>query len=276
MELKNFPHLTVLKKSKKGVSSKDGRRIDIFELQLHLASEATLSLWAQHFREQYCLDSQIDLLRDGTGKSRRDFLLEYVFPSRTSKLGPAVRSGDFVEILVSDMLEHQYGYWVPRTRHSGKVVRDESPRGTDILGLKFASRVANGWSPQDVLLVCEAKGQLTGKKPQARLQDAVNDSVKDALRKSESLVAAKRRLLQENRIADARRIARFQDPLERPYLEHAGAAATFCSSVFDEGVIRATDCSQHPNQENIMLIVVHAATLMKFVNSLYERAADEA
>jgi hypothetical protein len=138
------------------------------------------------------------------------------------------------------------------------------------------SRVAKGWSPQDVLLVCEAKGQLSGKKPRSRLQDAVNDSVKDALRKSESLVAAKRRLLQEDRVADAKRIARFQDPLERPYLEHTGAAATFCSSVLDEDLIRATDCSQHPNQENIMLIVVHAATLMSFVHSLYERAANEA
>lgn len=269
-------HLTLLKKSTKAISTTDGKCIDVFELQLNSASEAALKVWAKHFRAQYCLDDELDNLREGSGKSRRDFLLEFVFPSATTRLGPAVRSGDFVEVLVSDVLETQYGYWVPRTRHSGKMVRDESPRGSDILGFKLVSDADGEWSSNDILMVCEAKGQLSGKLPKARLQDAVDDSVKDALRKSESLIAAKRRLLQLDRLVDAKRVARFQDPLARPHIEHAGAAATFCSSVFDEALIQATDCSQHPNHQSIMLVVIHAPTLMKFVHSLYERAADEA
>lgn len=69
---------------------------------------------------------------------------------------------------------------------------------------------------------------------------------------------------------------RFQDGLEVPYIRKSGAAAIFCSSVYDATKISKTDCTDHENAGNLMLIVVHSSALMAFVHALYERAANEA
>ncbi len=68
-------------------------------------------------------------------------------------------------------------YWVPRTRYCAKTVRDESTKGCDIIGLKL---FGNGTpTPRDELMLFEAKAQFSGDSAKPRLQDAVDDSVKD-------------------------------------------------------------------------------------------------
>ena len=99
--------------------------------------DAALTEWAKHFREHYCLDSEIDRLRSGTKKTRAEYLTDLVFPGESNDFGPATRSGDFAEILIADLLESQFGFWIPRTRYDDKLVRNESPKGTDVLGFKF-------------------------------------------------------------------------------------------------------------------------------------------
>jgi hypothetical protein len=117
---------------------------------------------------------------------------------------------------------------------------------------------------------------MSGAKPQPRLQVAVNHSAKDALRKSESLNAAKNRLLFDQRRVEALRVQRFQDPNDRPYKMLSCAAAMFCSTVFDPADIGLTNCSGHPNVGNMFLVIVHSKAFMKLVHALYKRAADEA
>lgn len=272
----SLSHLTWLKKVGKALSTSDGKAVDVWELVVDDKDDATMGAWATHFREHYCLDSKIDELLSGTGLSRAEYLTQLVFPSGDSKLGPGVRSGDFAEILLADILEDQFGFWVPRTRYADKSVRDESAKGTDVLGFKFVEENFLP-SPHDILLVAESKAQMSGVKAKPRLQDAVDDSAKDALRKSESLNAAKRRLLAEQRRPEALLVERFQDPIDRPYKMQSGAAAIFTSEVFDAANISSTtDCKAHPNAANLLLVVVHAQAFMKFVNALYERAANEA
>jgi hypothetical protein len=137
------------------------------------------------------VDSKIDELRSGTGLSRAEYLSTLVFPAADSQLGPAVRSGDFAEILIADLLEYQFGFWVPRTRYADKSIGDESSKGTDVLGFKFV-RDDLVPSAEDILVVAESKAQMSGAKAKPCLQAAVSDSAKDALRKSESRNAAKR------------------------------------------------------------------------------------
>ncbi|RSM28988.1 DUF1837 domain-containing protein [Aeromonas salmonicida] len=269
-------HTTWLKKTGAKVQTADGIAIAVYELNVDHTDGPALTMWAKHFREHYCLDAQIDRLRKGTRKSRAQYLTDLVFPDKLNDFGPATRSGDFAEILICDLLESQLGFWTPRTRYDDKLVRNESPKGADVLGFKFGGVGPSKPSKKDTLISFESKAQLSGKKAKARLQDAVNDSAKDVYRISESLNAMKRRLIARADDEGADRVERFQDGIEVPYLRMSGAAAIFCSSVYDSDLISKTDCTGHENVDNLMLVVVHSTTLMAFVHALYERAANEA
>ena len=130
-------HTAWLKLTKSSLKTADGIAVTVFELDIDHDDGPTFANWARHFREHYCLDSQIDRLRKGTKKSRAEYLRDLVFPDKSDDFGPATRSGDFAEILIADLLESQFGFWTPRTRYDYKLVRNESPKGTDVLGFKF-------------------------------------------------------------------------------------------------------------------------------------------
>lgn len=106
---------------------------------IHHGDEAILSAWAKHFRNHYCLDSQIDALRKGTPRSRTGYLTQIKFPDAAQAPGPSIRAGDFAEVLVTDYVEFAMRLWVPRTRYDHKVARNESTKGTDIIGFKFVA-----------------------------------------------------------------------------------------------------------------------------------------
>ena len=249
-----------------------GKIARIWQLAHH-NDKTTLSAWAKHYRNHYCLDSEIDDLKDGTGLSRCDYLCQYVFPDDTAAPGPSIRAGDFAEILVADFLEFKEGYWVPRFKYDDKAVRNESTKGADILGFKI---VSTDESPEDTLATFEAKAKLTGK-PANRLQDAVEASAEDFhVRKAESLNALKRRLIRSGRRNEAMKVRRFQDKVDRPYHEVSGAAAVFSESAYDYGLLSKTDSSTHPNQGELRLVVIKGKDLMALVHDLYRRAGDEA
>ncbi|CAI8900560.1 hypothetical protein EMIT0P253_30203 [Pseudomonas sp. IT-P253] len=159
-----LPHAAWLKKADHKVTTSDGVSVDVFELQIELSAAPILSAWAKSFRQHYCLDAQIDRLRRGTGKSCAEYLTDMVFPDESHDFGPATRSGDFAEILIADLLERQFGFWAPRTRYDDKLVRNESPKGTDVLAFKFHGASPSKPSRKDVLVSFESKAQLSGKK----------------------------------------------------------------------------------------------------------------
>lgn len=163
-----------------------GETCEVWELAV--PNDTTcLSEWANRFRQTYCSDSDIDILREGTGKSRAEYLLELVFPDKSTPPGPAIRSGDFAELLVSDYVEFVLGYWVPRGKYAEKGSRDESVKGVDIVG--FQCPDPRQPKTTDEMLAFEAKAQLSGGQYKNRLQVAVNDSDKDYLRAGETLAA---------------------------------------------------------------------------------------
>lgn len=271
------PYSAWLKKAEHSITTSDGNEIEVYELEIDLEAGLVLSAWAKHFREHYCLDSQIDRLRRGTNKSRAEYLRDLVFPDESEDFGPATRSGDFAEILIADLLESHFGFWVPRTRYDNKMVRNESPKGTDVLAFKFDGIGPSRPSTKDILISFESKAQLSGEKAKPRLQDAVIDSIKDVYRISESLNAMKRRLIDRQDEEGADRVERFQEGLDVPYVRMTGAAAVFCSSLYDPvHISKTTDCTSHENIKNLMLVVIHAKSLMKFVHALYWRAENEA
>jgi HamA len=266
-------HLAWLIDTRRVIETEDGGTVRILEL-LHQDDEQVLSAWAKHLRNHYCQDDQLDELRKGTRYSRAEYLQEIKFPDSASPPGPSIRAGDFGEVLVADYLEFILEYWVPRTRYDHKAIRNESTKGTDLIGFKLvAPREEN---PDDALALFEAKAQFTGGRPTQRLQAAVDGSAKDELRIAESLNAIKQRMLDLALCSEASTVERFQNPEDRPYSETYGAVALLSTSVLDEEDIRSTDTSAHPRPADLTLIVIHGNDLMTLVHELYRRAADEA
>jgi hypothetical protein len=230
--------------------------------------------WAKHFRNHYCLDKNIDNLILGTSLSRAEYLKTLKFPDSSNRPGPSIRAGDFAEILLADYLEFRLNYWVPRTKYSKKPTRNESVRGTDIIGFHFLTNGKN--SPKDALICFEVKTQFKSRQNHSRLQDAVDDSIQDERRKGEYLNAQKQWFLSENNNNDADRISRFQSRVDYPYLEYFGAAAMISSDLFNPQLISSTTIKDHPYSKNIKLIVIRSENFMSLVHELYRRAADEA
>lgn len=260
-------------RSTQRLSTVDHKSIELWEF-LHQPNERILSTWAQHFRNHYCRDSQIDLLIQGTGLSRADFLRDIKFPNPVTPLGRGIRSGDFSEILIADFIEFILGYWVPRTRYVYKTVRDESTMGNDVIGFKFATRSLN--SSRDTLVVFEVKAQFSTQRLRPRLQDAINGTINCDLKTAESLNAIKQNLLSRGKNVDALRVERFQNPEDLPYKLLKGAVAFIDSSIYDPQIISSSSTSDHPNKRQLRLFVFHGQQMLNLVDQLYRRAADEA
>jgi hypothetical protein len=266
-------HVGWLVNTGKTFTTADGKVVELWEFR-HKSDPLTITEWARHFRNHYCSDDEIDDLRSGTGLSRGDYLRKIVFPDPLVKPGPSIRAGDFAEIMVADYLEYLLNFWVPRTRYDSKAMRNISTAGSDVIG--FFVKKDGTPSPQDTLAVYEVKAQFSGVKPLARLQDAVDGSMKDLVRKSESLNAIKRRLLNRKLVSDAKRVERFQNAADRPYRQTFGAAALYSKKLLDGTVICATTCVPHPYRKQLKLVVIAGDSLMKLVRELYEAAANDA
>lgn len=266
-------HIKWLVNTGKKINTAAGKEVEVWEFRRQDDS-AALSAWAKHFRNHYCLDSEIDYWRKGIRCSRAEYLNRIKFPDESKAPGPSIRAGDFGEILVADFLEYLLGYWVPRTRYGDKTIRNESTKGCDIIG--FSIKDENTISPEDKLAIFEAKTQFSGTKPKPRLQDAVNGSAKDHVRKAESLNAIKQRLYVQGEIDDAGRIERFQNDVDYPHEEVYGAVALFEKNLFDVGLVKNTKTIDHPNPSYLFLIVIRGVDMMPLVHELYRRAADEA
>lgn len=266
-------HLAWLKKRRLTVKTADGKPLDVYAFK-HEDSGSILSALAKHLRNHYCLDTDIDILRSGTPHSRKEYLESLKFPDRTAAPGPSIRAGDFAEILIADFVEHNLNYWVPRTRYADKTVRNESTKGSDIIGFRILTEGRE--SADDSLALYEAKALFSATQKTSRLQDAIDDSAKDPLRKAESLNAIKQRLLNKSDLASAKKVERFQNPEDHPYVENYGAAALFSSDTIDFDIEKTTTTANHPARSRLHLVIVIGASMMDLTHSIYARAADEA
>lgn len=265
-------YLTHLSKDSYGIVSVDGDAIEAWTLSVP-AEETHLSDWAWHFRQNYCLDEELDDLREDTGLSRAEYLQSLVFPS-DGGFGPGVRAGDFAELLVSDYLEFILGYKVPRLKYADKTNPNESMKGVDVVG--FLCKDPTDPRTEDELLAFEVKARLSDNAYAGRLQDAINDSGSDFSRLAYTLNKAKRLLRARNDTAGARIVARFQNKADRPFKLRFGAGAVLSDSIYDTDLIATTTTAAHPHREDLQILVVHGEELMALVHALYRRSANEA
>lgn len=261
----------LVEEKKENITTADGKPIKVFSFNYDVSDDETMSAWAKHFRNHYCSDEIIDLLRNGTGLSRKDYLLTFKFPDKTGTPGPSVRSGDFSEILIADYFEFLLDYWIPRIRYSNKSNKNSSTMGSDIIGLRFFDK---NETEKDTIVVIESKASL--KSQRSSLQEAINHSTKDERRLAESLNAMKHRYINMGNKENAQKIVRFQNPTDKPYTMFYGAAALFSNETYNEESIRASDTSKHVDPHHLILLVIKGDNMMNLVHELYKRAADEA
>lgn len=266
-------YLNYLQKTADTLTTIDGRPIPVWELVV-ATDDPCFSDWASRFRQFYCLDAELDDLRQGTGKSRAEYLSDLVFPSRSENPGPAIRSGDFAELMISDFVEHVLCYWVPREKYGEKASPNESVKGVDILGFRIGELSSPSLS--DTLLLFEVKAQLTNTNYTGRLQTAIDDSSKDYIRAAFTLNATKRRLIKADRNEHAGIVQRFQNITDHPYTFRSGAAAVLSETAYDTVELQKSSTATHNNTNNLELLVVRGNELMSLVHTLYQRAADEA
>lgn len=251
----------------------DGHAIKVWEI-VHQPDDAVLSAWAQHIRRHYCADDEIDPMRKGPGLSRAEYLRRLKLPDKAKDFGPATRAGDFGEILIADFLEYILDYWVPRLRYDRKNTRNESTKGCDVIGIRVLN--PKKVSPKDVLIVFECKVQFSGKKAEARLQEAIAHNGKDFERLGESLNAMRQRFRDRKDEESGALIERFQDMEDRPYVAEWGAAAIFDGAVYDPTEIGKSEVKGHQHRASLQLVVMKGTDMMPLVHSLYEAAANEA
>jgi hypothetical protein len=264
-------HVAWLEDTGEFIETTDGRKAEIWVLQ-HVDDAEILSAWATHYRQHYCRDEDLaDLVAD-TGLSNADFLTTIKFPDAVAAPGPSTRAGDFGEILVSDFIEYILGYWCPRHgRFEDRENRNVPSNGTDVIGFKFAGEEQ---SPDDELLIIESKAGFR-KTTENRLQQAIDHSGKDLVREAMSLSTIKQRLLKIDR-DDALKVGRFQNQADRPFKRTNAAVAVLDDEIFDKMALDESDASDHPNRDNLRLIIIRGISMMDLVHALYERAANEA
>lgn len=244
------------------------KSVDIYELVLP-EDEVILNEWANHFRQNYCLDSEIDALRSGYDYTRTEYLERIKFPDRNDRLGRATRSGDFAELLIADYAEFVLDFFVPRTRYDRKINRNSSPQGSDMLAFKIGESI----SSNDELLVFEVKAQSSETSPKNKLQEAIDHSKKDVKRIAESLNAANQRLIDKGEYQNAEIVQRFQNSTDRPYRKKFAAAAVHSTYSFEVELLNESTTDEHADPE-MKLIVIYSNHLMETIHDLYRRAAE--
>jgi hypothetical protein len=263
-------HLEWLTETGESIVTSCGKNVPVYEFRYDAANNEVMSNWARHFRNHYCLDTDLPHLK--SPEQTNSEYLHLKFPDRAGA-GPSIRAGDFSEILVADYLHFLREYYVPRTRYDRKIIGNESSKGSDVIGFKTMLGESNR---NDELVVYEVKARLSENKVKNVLQDAIDHSSKDQTRLADSLNAIKQRLYDKNDIAGVEVVARFQRNVDAPYKTRFGAAAVITETSYCPESLAESSSDDHVSQDELEMIVIKGQQLMPLVHDLYERAANEA
>ena len=251
--------------SEESIHTDEGKEIKVFHLNIQDNPEI-FEEWAKQFRRNYCSDDMLQHMKSAMGRSASEYLLENKLPSKSS-----TKSGDFGEILASDYLQYFKNYFVPRTRFNSRINKDMPTPGTDALGYSFDPH-----NPDKAeVIVIEVKSSASEKcdeKAKKKLQEAIDNSQKDFIRFSTSIVASYEKLHSLNQ-DEAEILYRFLNLTDKPFKVTYGAIAVHSNDSYDLEVIKKVTTKEHRDSEKIQMIVIHSEKLMDFINKLYLKAS---
>lgn len=192
--------------------------------------------------------------------------MQSIIPQGKSRQSKALKSGDFGEILTTDIREYLLGECALRGKQNGKATADQPVTGSDIVTCKIQD--FDNFSTDDELYVSEVKTTIS-KSDYSVLEKAAAGSGIDKLRISETLVFLKRRYDLLGYCDLSKAAYRFFKKAEIPCKEYyQGSGITIDSTLNDENII-ATLSDVYSVTE---MLFVRGQKLKGLVDCLYERA----
>lgn len=249
------------------VTLADGTHIPCYRLD-HTKDEDILNEWAIHLRRHYESDESLAESIIDLGLPTAEYLRDYVLPG-TDNLAAACRSGDFTEILVSDLFEFIHHYNVPRCKQQNRANKDRSTQGTDIVGYHYANPDGTA-SEKDELIAVEVKGRLTAGTYDV-LKKAANDSQEDEFRLATTLNFYRKQLKGSGNLIEAQRIARFQQKSETQFrIRYLGVGVTSIGQLKNDAIpdYSSADLMLNTGHE---IFFIHGEKLMTLAHDLYAR-----
>lgn len=229
-------------------------------------SDDVLDKWALHLRRHYISDN---ILKHRV--MARQTTSDQYLPLRVVPNIPSIRSGDFAEILISDVLQYLYGLVVPRYKQCNRKDKNASEHGSDVIAYQLKN--VNGKSTSDKLFVFEVKSNAskTGDTEFIKtVKKATKDSKKDPNRVPMTLQYMIDEATDVNDQTTQKNLQRFTDMGGSPYQKIFGSAVA-TSHVKPIDVLSCKTPTDVGLSAFSPLIVVHASKLMDLVNSLYGR-----
>lgn len=244
---------------------KDGTKIYCWRLDWS-CSDKVLDEWALHLRRHYISD---DILENRV--TVRQTTPDQYLPLRVVPDIPSIRSGDFAEILISDVLQYLYGLVVPRYKQCNRKDKNASEHGSDVIAYQLKN--LNGASALDKLFVLEVKSNASKTSDEELIKTvkkATKDSEKDPNRVPMTLQYMIDEAIDVNDQTTQKNLLRFTDMGGSPCKKIFGSAVA-TSHIKPIDALSGKAPSDVGLSANSPLIVVHASKLMDLVNSLYGR-----
>lgn len=232
--------------------------------------------WALHVRRHYVRDDILaeyceDEDRDLDVIVRKDFL-----PDKATTI-----SGDFGEVLLSDILQFKEGYEVPRYKQVHRANRNMSDPGVDVLAYRISDSIP--YDPNDELVTVEVKTRATYEKDvlSKALMAAGTDVQKDHARIAMTLEMYKKRSSHARDKRAKKEVDRFMKKSEKPY-KHVLAMAVVVGAEdlrAENSKLQIARNSQIYDDEKRKILrfetvdrvyVVHKGELMKLIHSIYD------
>lgn len=259
----------------KKLKTSTGKYIDVYKLDNKNLNENVLNEWALGLRSNYVEEELIESYMQGTGLTKKEYLERNIFPSSNNSIGAATMSGEFGEILVYDLINYNWKYYVTRTRYLDKINPNMPLSGTDVIGYMIDD--IKHPNVNDNLLVAEVKTRSSINSKKMSLEDnplksAILDSNKDRIRIGESLNAEKRRLITRHRYKDAKIVQRFQNKTDNPFNTEFFAVVVMDSFFYSEDFILNVTNNLENQISNKNILIIHSVELMNFIRDLYKRA----
>ncbi|WP_176552724.1 Hachiman antiphage defense system protein HamA [Levilactobacillus brevis] len=254
------------------------KNIEVIAVQAQFDNIELITDWAKSFRHKYISDEDLLEGMEDIGENEPiDFLKEMIYPENKK-----FKSGDFGEILVAEYLMYTENFWVPTLslRYSEKSNKEESTKGSDIIAIRFDQDPAHE-SVYDLLCIGEVKtGSTSTSTIRGRLQDAINGSNKDSIqllnakRGSVGLNAVKLKIKhrepKENQGEYSyREIARFENPIERPYQTQYVAAAVVDQKHINQNTVKKVVTKESQHVDSLRMIAVGVSDIQKLIDALY-------
>lgn len=225
--------------------------------------ESRLDSWALHVRRHYMRDDELSKHVDFFGLALDEYLQASVIPDV-----PQIRSGDFTEIVISDLLQFVEGYEVPRYKQHARKDKNASEHGADVIAYKLND--PDTPCDEDELLTVEVKSRCSSTDLKGGISEAAEDSPRDISRRAINLDYYSRCSLRDGDMRTAKEMRRFLDAGEHPFV-----------STFGMGVVAGIkDAKKHLAkfdagslciESGRTVFIIHGTKLMDLVNEVYDR-----